>query len=108
MNGRSAERDPRHYRKRPEQRFHNLQLYSYMNLVKMIGELREQKQAVEQSILILERLAPDQGKRRGRPPLLPSKTGPARKRRPFSAATRKKMAAAQKRRWAAIRRKKAS
>ena len=85
-----------------------------MNLTKMIAELREQKQALDETMIMLERLARSQGKRRGRPPLFLSKTrsqastGPARKRRPFSAATRKKMAAAQRKRWAAIRKKQAS
>jgi len=86
-----------------------------MDLTKMIAELREQKQALEETMIMLERLARSQGKRRGRPPLFLSKTlsqasqaGPARKRRPFSAETRKKMAAAQRKRWAAMRKKKAS
>lgn len=79
-----------------------------MNLIKMIAELREQKQALEESIMMLERLARSQGKRRGRPPLFLSQTGTPRKRRPFSAETRKKMAAAQRKRWAAMRKKKAS
>ena len=80
----------------------------------MIAELRAQKQALEESMIMLERLARSQGKRRGRPPLFLSKalsqasaTG-SRKRRPFSAETRKKMAAAQRKRWAAIRKKQAS
>ena len=86
-----------------------------MNLTKMIAELREQKRALEETMIMLERLARSQGKRRGRPPLFLSKSlseasgsGPARKRRPFSAETRKKMAAAQRKRWAAIRKKQAS
>ncbi|MBZ5634269.1 MAG: hypothetical protein LAO55_14200 [Acidobacteriia bacterium] len=79
-----------------------------MNLTKIIAELREQKQALEETMIMLERLARSQGKRRGRPPLFLSQAGPARKRRPFSAETRKKMAAAQRKRWAAIRKKKAS
>jgi hypothetical protein len=82
-----------------------------MDLTKMIAELREHKRALEETMIMLERLARGQGKRRGRPPLFlsqASQTGPARKRRPFSAETRKKMAAAQRRRWAAIRKKKAS
>jgi hypothetical protein len=83
-----------------------------MNLTKMIAELREQKQALEATMMMLERLARSQGKRRGRPPLFmtqaSSADGPARKRRPFSAETRKKMAAAQRKRWAAIRKQKAS
>ena len=85
-----------------------------MNLPKMIAELREQKQALEATMMMLERLARSQGKRRGRPPLFLSplsqtgESGPARKRRPFSAETRKKMAAAQRKRWAAARKQKAS
>jgi hypothetical protein len=81
-----------------------------MNLTKMIAELREQKQALEETMIMLERLARSQGKRRGRPPLFLSQAGAtgARKRRPFSAETRKKMAAAQRKRWAAIRKKEAS
>ena len=78
-----------------------------MNLTKMIAELREQKEALEQTMIMLERLARSQGKRRGRPPSFLS-NGTARKRRPFSAETRKKMAAAQRKRWAAIRKKQAS
>jgi hypothetical protein len=87
-----------------------------MNLTKMIAELRERKQALEETMIMLERLARSEGKRRGRPPLFLSKTisqaspagpaRPARKRRPFSAETRKRMAASQRKRWAA--KKKAS
>jgi hypothetical protein len=84
-----------------------------MNLTKIIAELREQKEALEATMIMLERLARSQGKRRGRPPLFLSKarlgkSGAVRKRRPFSAETRKKMAAAQRKRWAAIRKKKSS
>jgi hypothetical protein len=87
-----------------------------MNLTKMIGELRAQKQALEETMAILERLARGQGKRRGRPPaflselsgVTASPAGKTRKRKPFSAATRKKMAEAQRLRWAAHRKKKAS
>jgi hypothetical protein len=82
-----------------------------MNLTKMIAELREQKEALEQTMIMLERLARGQGKRRGRPPLFLSQAsgaGPTRKRRPFSAETRKKMAAAQRKRWAAVRKKQGS
>jgi hypothetical protein len=82
-----------------------------MNLTKMIAELKEQKRALEETMIILERIARSQGKRRGRPPLFLSQAsgaGSGRKRRPFSAATRKKMAAAQRKRWAAIRKKQAS
>jgi hypothetical protein len=83
-----------------------------MDLTKIIAELREQKLALEQTMIMLERLARSQGKRRGRPPAFLSQASPTgltrRKRRPFSAETRKKMAASQRRRWAAIRTKKPS
>ena len=82
-----------------------------MNLTKMIAELREQKEALEQTMIMLERLARGQGKRRGRPPLFLSQASggaPARKRRPFSAETRKKMAESQRKRWAAYRKKQSS
>lgn len=78
-----------------------------MNLIKMIAELRVQKQALDESIITLERLALGQGKRRGRPPLVLGKSGGVRKRKPFSAETRRKMAASQRKRWAALRKKKA-
>jgi hypothetical protein len=82
-----------------------------MDLDKMIAELRVQKQALEETMVILERLARTQGKRRGRPPLFLSRASgarPARKRKPFSAATRRKMAAAQRKRWAAVKKTQAS
>ena len=34
----------------------------------MIAELRSEREQIEESILVLERLARGQGKRRGRPP----------------------------------------
>jgi len=82
-----------------------------MDLAKMIAELRVQKQALEETMVILERLARTQGKRRARPPLFLSQAScarPARKRKPFSATTRKKMAAAQRKRWAAVKKTQAS
>jgi hypothetical protein len=39
-----------------------------MNITKMLAELREEREGVEQAILVLERLASGRGKRRGRPP----------------------------------------
>jgi hypothetical protein len=80
-----------------------------MNLGKVIEELRAERAAVEEAIVVLERLARGQGRRRGRPPLLllgSSDITVKRKRRPFSAETKKKMAAAQKKRWAAYRKNK--
>ena len=77
-----------------------------MNLAKVIADLKAELVAVEDAIVVLERLARGQGRRRGRPPLVlvgNSDIAVRRKRRPFSAETKKKMAAAQKRRWAAFR-----
>ncbi len=34
----------------------------------MLAELRDQREAIEQAIIVLERIAAGQGKRRGRPP----------------------------------------
>ena len=39
-----------------------------MDVNKMLSELRLEREAIEEAILILERLARGRGKRRGRPP----------------------------------------
>ena len=39
-----------------------------MNITEMIEELREEREGVEQAILVLERIATGRSKRRGRPP----------------------------------------
>ncbi len=39
-----------------------------MDVLKMLAELRQERAAIEEAILTLERLAKGQGKRRGRPP----------------------------------------
>jgi hypothetical protein len=82
-------------------------LIKSMNLIHMLTELRSERQQLDEAILALQRLATGQGKRRGRPPkwmasaeLTSVATVRKRKRRPFSAATRKRMAAAQRRRSA--------
>ena len=74
----------------------------------MIAELRAEKEAIDDAVAVLERLAMTRGKRRGRPPVWMSVLGAgatsgARTGRVFSAETRKKMADAQKKRWAAYR-----
>lgn len=75
-----------------------------MDFVKMLAELRTQRDQVDEAIITLERLARGGGKRRGRPPKWMKEPGgsaaPQRKRKPFSAETRKRMAEAQKARWA--------
>ena len=83
-----------------------------MDILKMLAELRAEREQIDEAIITIERLARGQGKRRGRPPAWmsaqrsdPTITTPDRKRKPFSAATRKKMALAQKKRWAALKAK---
>jgi hypothetical protein len=39
-----------------------------MDLTKIIGELRQEQEQIEEAIISLERLARVRGKRRGRPP----------------------------------------
>ena len=88
-----------------------------MDLTQMLSELRSQKAQIEEAILVLQRLAAGGAKRRGRPPKWMSSTADAsgvdatpvrRKRKPFSAETKKKMAEAQRLRWAKLRRQKAA
>ena len=80
-----------------------------MDILKMITELRSERAAIEQALLVLERLAGSHGKRRGRPPawLSAAKSGACGSdsgaKRTVSPEARKRMAAAQKKRWAQIR-----
>lgn len=39
-----------------------------MDVLKMLAELRQERESIEEAIVTLERLARGQGKRRGRPP----------------------------------------
>jgi hypothetical protein len=78
-----------------------------MDILKMLAELRTERQHIEEAILVMELLAiGNRGRRRGRPPKWMSEANPkpapsaAAKKRVMSAATRKRMAAAQKKRWA--------
>ena len=75
-----------------------------MDITKMLAELKQEREAVTQAILVLERIALGQGKRRGRPPKwMTGSAPPARDgARTFtrSAATRARMAASQRKRWA--------
>jgi hypothetical protein len=84
-----------------------------MDVLKMIAALRSERAAIDEALLVLERLAGSHGKRRGRPPAwmaaIRGTTGAGVKRtRVMSAETRKKMADAQKKRWAAFRKAAAS
>jgi hypothetical protein len=40
----------------------------YMDILKMLADLREEREQIEQAILVIERMASARGKRRGRPP----------------------------------------
>jgi hypothetical protein len=39
-----------------------------MDVIKMLSELRQEREQIEEAIVTLERLARGRGKRRGRPP----------------------------------------
>jgi hypothetical protein len=87
-----------------------------MDIVRMIADLRAEREAIEEALVVLERLAKTRGKRRGRPPTwmtairgAMNHTESAQHRtRVLSAETRKRMAEAQKKRWAAYRKEQAS
>jgi hypothetical protein len=85
-----------------------------MDILKMITELRSERAAIEQALLVLERLAGSHGKRRGRPPawLSAAKSGTGGSnggaKRTVSPEARKRMAAAQKKRWAQVRKAQAA
>jgi len=86
-----------------------------MDIHSILAELRSEKDRLEEAILTIERLAVGSlTKRRGRPPkwMAEAKGGPSdgglqaqapKKRRRFSAATRKRMAESQRKLWASRR-----
>jgi hypothetical protein len=53
-----------------------------IDVAKILTELREEKEQLEQAILTLERLAAGRGPRRGRPPAWMSEAAPKRRGRP--------------------------
>jgi hypothetical protein len=55
-----------------------------MDINKMLTELRDEREGIEQAIMVLQRLSAGQGKRRGRPPAWMSaiKAGTNRRGRP--------------------------
>jgi hypothetical protein len=55
-----------------------------MDITKMLAELRQEREAIEEAILTLERLARGRGKRRGRPPTWLSEM--RKKEKPLSAS----------------------
>lgn len=86
-----------------------------MDILQMISDLRAEREAIEDALVVLERIAKTRGKRRGRPPTwmtairgaMEHEDAPARTR-VLSAETRKRMAEAQKKRWAAYRKEQAA
>jgi hypothetical protein len=74
-----------------------------MDILKMIAELRSEKAAIDEAVIVLEQLGGTQGRRRGRPPSFMTQSAGMRKRKPFSEETKKRMAASQRKRWAAYR-----
>jgi hypothetical protein len=52
-----------------------------MDVNKMLADLRQEREQIEEAIMILERLARGRGKRRGRPPAwMTAASTPAKKR----------------------------
>jgi hypothetical protein len=85
-----------------------------MNLDQMISTLKTERDALDAAIVVLERLATTQQRRRGRPPAwmqvrreeagAPQRE--SKRARKMSEETKKKMADAQRKRWAAYRKEK--
>jgi hypothetical protein len=64
-----------------------------MDVSKILAELREERQQIEEAIVSLERLARGRGRRRGRPPAWMADIAPA-KRRGRPPGSKNKVAAA--------------
>lgn len=52
----------------PRKQTNNKDGVTKMDVMKMLGELKQEREHIEEAILTLERLARGRGKRRGRPP----------------------------------------
>jgi hypothetical protein len=68
-----------------------------MNILKMLADLRQEREHLEEAIITLERLARGRGKRRGRPPAWMTsakEAGPKRRGRPPGSKNRAKTEAA--------------
>jgi hypothetical protein len=86
-----------------------------MDITKMLAELHEERDHVDEAILVLSRLARGGAKRRGRPPKWitdQSSQEPKRRGRPpgskMSAPARKAQSARMKKYWAARRKQKST
>jgi hypothetical protein len=66
-----------------------------MDTLKMLADLRDERTQIEEAIIVIERLARGQGKRRGRPPAWMTAAGaPKRRGRPPGSKNKPKEAAA--------------
>jgi hypothetical protein len=65
-----------------------------MDVSKILAELRDERQQLEEAILSLERLARGRGKRRGRPPAWLAEIGAKRRGRPPGSKSKTPPAAA--------------
>lgn len=79
-----------------------------MNILRMLAELRAERDVLDEAINALQRIAYGEKRRRGRPPkwmaeAKADRTPGAGQRRPLSLEARERIAAAQRKRWAAAR-----
>lgn len=84
-----------------------------MDILKMIAELHAERAAIDEALMVLQKLARGRSGRRGRPPawmalIQGNGADPEKTSRTLSPETRKRMAEAQRRRWAAYRKAQAA
>jgi hypothetical protein len=65
-----------------------------MDIIKMLEELRVEREMIEESILVLERLALGQGRRRGRPPKWMATKATKRRGRPLGSKNKPRVESA--------------
>jgi hypothetical protein len=67
-----------------------------MDILKMLADLRDEREQIEQAIVVIQRMAQGRGKRRGRPPAWMSamKDAPKRRGRPVGSKNKPKETAA--------------
>jgi hypothetical protein len=69
-----------------------------MDVLKMLAELHQERAQIEEAIVVLERMARGQGKRRGRPPAwMTAASAPKRQGRPPGSKNKPKEKAAERR-----------
>jgi hypothetical protein len=68
----------------------SLRYPSDMDILKMLSDLRQEREQIGEAIIALERLAQGQGKRRGRPPawMVVLRDAPKRRGRPLGSKNR--------------------